>query len=200
MFALLGIAWKGFLADPTGWLTAFGTVAAAAAAAAGLVVAIKIDRDAARNAESAAKRAEDRLQVREREQDGRQFRAAALLVRDELRANRVELEQHKPNPVSSAELPILTIDAYLNYRLILAQHLVPESRDCVRAAYRELRRLSASVERFRSAWPQSSGSASISRSGPQGWVRTEDLEKAIKTIGLGEQRLANASGGYVDDP
>lgn len=62
----------------------------------------------------------------------KEFRAAALLVSDELRANIVKLE----NALKTREDPELLVSmAYDTYQLILARRLPPEARDAVRGAY-----------------------------------------------------------------
>jgi hypothetical protein len=68
----------------------------------------------------------------ERRRADRDFRAAALLVSDEMRANIVKMEiaiqtAEDPEPLASG--------AYDTYQMILARHLPPATRDAVRGAY-----------------------------------------------------------------
>jgi hypothetical protein len=68
----------------------------------------------------------------ERSRADKEFRAAVLLVSDELRANVVKLEialetAEDPEPLAS--------HAYDTYQLILARRLPPEARDAVRGVY-----------------------------------------------------------------
>lgn len=101
---------------------------------------------APRLAERAARDAEDRLRRREDEAEDRRFRAACLLVYDELRDNLAELTSlEKLGGRWGVDSPTLASEAYSEYKLLLATHLGQDSRDSVRAAYHHARRPEAFV-------------------------------------------------------
>jgi len=84
-----------------------------------------------------------------RRQESRQFRAAALLVSDELQANIVKLEialetEEDPEPLAS--------DVYHRHELLLARRLDPETRDWVRGAYIHARVHRAFQVRHKGEW------------------------------------------------
>jgi len=87
----------------------------------------------------------------ERQREGRQFQAAALLVSDELRANVVKMEialetGEDPEPLAS--------DVYHRHELLLARRLPPETRDMVRGAYIHARVHRAFQIRTKGEWRQ----------------------------------------------
>jgi len=87
---------------------------------------------APRFAERAGKAAEDRQSSRDAAAELQRFRAAALLVHDELRANLSLLQIAE----QTGELPEPLADrTYADYQLLLATHLDQDARDSVRAAY-----------------------------------------------------------------
>lgn len=121
-------AWNGWTAVAA-LAQAFAAVAGVLAVGAAIYIAGVL---APREAEKAARAAEDRQRHREAESEGRRFRVAALLVYDELRANLSILEIAQ----KAGELPQpLAFQTYSQHQLLLAEHLDHDSRDSVRAAY-----------------------------------------------------------------
>lgn len=70
--------------------------------------------------------------ITEKRRADKEFRAAALLVSDEIQANVVKL---KIALDTDDDPELLTSQAYDNYQLILARRLSPEARDAVRGVY-----------------------------------------------------------------
>jgi hypothetical protein len=71
-----------------------------------------------------------------RREHKKRFRAAALLVSDELRANVVRLEvAYEAARAGAPEEIDLASQTYQEHQLLLAQYLDPETRDAVRGAY-----------------------------------------------------------------
>lgn len=126
-------------------LTAVATAVAAVGTLAAVGVAIFLAYKGAGLARRAEEAAEQRRLTREAGVEVRQFRAAALLVRDELRANIVRYEialNLSPGQPSqeghAAEIPDgLASQTYQDLQLRLAQHdrLDQATRDAVRSAY-----------------------------------------------------------------
>lgn len=177
------------------WITAVATAVAAvgtvvAVAAAVLLGAVITPRQADR----AARRAEDRLRRREEEAEDRTFRSACLIVRDELRANLDELTRLEGRREAvGVNPPRLASDAYSQHLLLLARHLSQDSRDSLRAAYQRLRRPEAFLRVLGA--PQL-GMPEVAQ--PQ----YDALRDAIKVAGRGcmvlEEEVKKLPGAYRD--
>jgi hypothetical protein len=129
----------------TDTLTAIATAIAAVGTLAAVAVAIYLAFKGAELARHGEEAAEQRRLTREADVEDRQFKAAALLVRDELRANEVRyeialnLQPGQPTEEGRAEeVPDgLASQTYQDLQLLLAQHsrLDQQTRDAVRGAY-----------------------------------------------------------------
>jgi uncharacterized membrane protein YccC len=164
-------------------VTALGTSAAAVGAVAAAVIAIYIAAVVTpRESERAVQRTEERQRRSEEEAEDRRFRSAALLVLDEVRANLSALEI----ALKTGEIPQpLAFETYAAYQLLLAQHLTPEYRDDVRAAY-----VYARVPRvFQRAGP----TAQAIRDNVE--AARKKTERAIAVLGWVAEKLP---GGYKD--
>jgi hypothetical protein len=141
-----GVPTPAFPLSPE-WTTAIFTGVAGAGTLFAVAVSLYVAGWLApRLAERAARDAEDRLRRRADEAEDRRFRAACLLVYDELRDNLAELTTlEKQDRRVGVKAPTLASEAYSEYKLLLATHLSQDSRDSVRAAYRHVRRPEAFV-------------------------------------------------------
>ena len=185
-------------ADNIRWtdvIIAWGTLGAAVGTTLAVGVALYIAAWLApRLADESAKRVEERQRHRDEETEDRRFRAAALLVYDELRANLSLIEI----AVKTSAIPEqLSFQTYADYQLLLAQHLAPEDRDDVRAAYVYARVPRVFIKK-----------GAVARMGGNEPVQLDDgpipenveaarkkIERAIAVLGWVAQKLP---GGYAD--
>jgi hypothetical protein len=185
-------------ADNIKWtdvMMAWGTLGAAIATTLAVGVALYIAAWLApRLADESAKRVEERQRHRDDETEDRRFRAAALLVYDELRANLSLIEI----AVKTSAIPEqLSFETYADYQLLLAQHLSPDDRDDVRAAYVYARvpRVfikKGTVARMGGSEPLQPEDRSIPENVEAARKKTE---RAIVVLGWVAQKLP---GGYAD--
>lgn len=191
-----GVPDQAFPLSPE-WMTTIFTGVAGVATLVAVGVSVWVAAWLApRLAEQAARRAEERLRRRENEVEERRFRAASLLVHDELWDNLDELRALEGRGQQEGlKPPTLVSEAYSDYQLLLATHLSQDSRDSVRAAYHWARRPEALVRPV--AGPPLGGRLEPIREPVPEMVRA-----AIKATGRACMVLADEAkqlpGGYRD--